>query len=37
MWRGWDDLVNVWTRAERAGYDAAFVADHLPPTGTASG
>jgi alkanesulfonate monooxygenase SsuD/methylene tetrahydromethanopterin reductase-like flavin-dependent oxidoreductase (luciferase family) len=29
MWRSWDELLDIWTRAERAGYDVAFVIDHL--------
>lgn len=29
MWRSWDELLDLWTRAERAGFDFAFVIDHL--------
>lgn len=29
MWRSWDDLLDLWTRAERAGFDMAFNTDHL--------
>jgi len=29
MWRSWDDLLDLWTRAERAGFDLAFNTDHF--------
>lgn len=29
MWRSWDDMLELWSRAEAAGWDAAFVVDHF--------
>ena len=29
MWRGWDEMSDLWTRAESAGWDAAFLVDHF--------
>ncbi len=29
MWRSWDELLDLWTRAERAGFDLAFGTDHF--------
>jgi alkanesulfonate monooxygenase SsuD/methylene tetrahydromethanopterin reductase-like flavin-dependent oxidoreductase (luciferase family) len=29
MWRSWDDMLGLWSRAEAAGWDAAFVVDHF--------
>jgi alkanesulfonate monooxygenase SsuD/methylene tetrahydromethanopterin reductase-like flavin-dependent oxidoreductase (luciferase family) len=29
MWRSWDELVDLWTRAERCGFDLAFNTDHF--------
>ena len=29
MWRSWDDLLELWSRAENAGWDAAFMVDHF--------
>jgi alkanesulfonate monooxygenase SsuD/methylene tetrahydromethanopterin reductase-like flavin-dependent oxidoreductase (luciferase family) len=29
MWRTWDELVAIWTRAETAGFDLGFVVDHF--------
>jgi alkanesulfonate monooxygenase SsuD/methylene tetrahydromethanopterin reductase-like flavin-dependent oxidoreductase (luciferase family) len=29
MWRSWDDMLGLWSRAEVAGWDAAFVVDHF--------
>jgi alkanesulfonate monooxygenase SsuD/methylene tetrahydromethanopterin reductase-like flavin-dependent oxidoreductase (luciferase family) len=29
MWRSWDELLDLWTRAARAGFDMAFVTDHF--------
>ncbi|MDP9494815.1 MAG: LLM class flavin-dependent oxidoreductase [Actinomycetota bacterium] len=29
MWRSWDDVLELWSRAEAAGWDAAFVVDHF--------
>lgn len=29
MWRTWDEILDLWTRAERVGFDLAFVTDHL--------
>jgi alkanesulfonate monooxygenase SsuD/methylene tetrahydromethanopterin reductase-like flavin-dependent oxidoreductase (luciferase family) len=28
MWRSWDDMAELWSRIEQAGWDAAFVVDH---------
>ena len=27
MWRTWDEVRDLWTRAERAGFDVAFLTD----------
>jgi len=29
MWRGWDEMLELWSRAESAGWDAAFMVDHF--------
>jgi alkanesulfonate monooxygenase SsuD/methylene tetrahydromethanopterin reductase-like flavin-dependent oxidoreductase (luciferase family) len=29
MWRSWDEMADLWSRAEDAGWDAAFVVDHF--------
>ncbi|HEX5588926.1 MAG TPA: LLM class flavin-dependent oxidoreductase [Candidatus Limnocylindrales bacterium] len=29
MWRSWDELLDLWTRAERCGFDLAFNTDHF--------
>jgi alkanesulfonate monooxygenase SsuD/methylene tetrahydromethanopterin reductase-like flavin-dependent oxidoreductase (luciferase family) len=29
MWRSWDDMLELWSRAEAAGWDAAFLVDHF--------
>jgi alkanesulfonate monooxygenase SsuD/methylene tetrahydromethanopterin reductase-like flavin-dependent oxidoreductase (luciferase family) len=29
MWRTWDDLLDLWRRAQRAGFDMAFNTDHF--------
>jgi len=29
MWRSWDELLELWSRAENAGWDAAFMVDHF--------
>lgn len=29
MWRSWEEMVELWARIERAGWDAAFVTDHF--------
>lgn len=29
MWRSWDELLDVWMRAARVGFDMAFVTDHF--------
>jgi alkanesulfonate monooxygenase SsuD/methylene tetrahydromethanopterin reductase-like flavin-dependent oxidoreductase (luciferase family) len=29
MWRSWDELLELWSRAESAGWDAAFIVDHF--------
>jgi alkanesulfonate monooxygenase SsuD/methylene tetrahydromethanopterin reductase-like flavin-dependent oxidoreductase (luciferase family) len=28
MWRSWEEIAGLWSRAEGAGWDAAFVVDH---------
>lgn len=29
MWRSWEEILDLWRRAERAGFDMAFVTDHF--------
>jgi alkanesulfonate monooxygenase SsuD/methylene tetrahydromethanopterin reductase-like flavin-dependent oxidoreductase (luciferase family) len=29
MWRSWDEILDLFQRAERSGFDAAFVTDHF--------
>jgi len=29
MWRGWDEMLDLWSRAEASGWDAAFMVDHF--------
>jgi hypothetical protein len=29
MWRSWDELLDLWTRAERCGFALAFNTDHF--------
>jgi alkanesulfonate monooxygenase SsuD/methylene tetrahydromethanopterin reductase-like flavin-dependent oxidoreductase (luciferase family) len=29
MWRSWDEILDLWHRAERTGFDMAFVTDHF--------
>jgi alkanesulfonate monooxygenase SsuD/methylene tetrahydromethanopterin reductase-like flavin-dependent oxidoreductase (luciferase family) len=29
MWRSWEEMVELWSRIESAGWDAAFVVDHF--------
>jgi alkanesulfonate monooxygenase SsuD/methylene tetrahydromethanopterin reductase-like flavin-dependent oxidoreductase (luciferase family) len=29
MWRSWDEMLELWSRAEAAGWDAAFLVDHF--------
>jgi alkanesulfonate monooxygenase SsuD/methylene tetrahydromethanopterin reductase-like flavin-dependent oxidoreductase (luciferase family) len=29
MWRSWDELLDLWSRAEAAGWDAALLVDHF--------
>lgn len=29
MWRSWDEILDLWLRAERGGFDMAFVTDHF--------
>jgi alkanesulfonate monooxygenase SsuD/methylene tetrahydromethanopterin reductase-like flavin-dependent oxidoreductase (luciferase family) len=29
MWRSWDELLDIWTRVERVGFDMAWVIDHF--------
>jgi len=29
MWRSWDEILELWSRAEAAGWDAAFMVDHF--------
>jgi alkanesulfonate monooxygenase SsuD/methylene tetrahydromethanopterin reductase-like flavin-dependent oxidoreductase (luciferase family) len=29
MWRGWDEMLDLWSRAESSGWDAAFMVDHF--------
>ena len=29
MWRSWDEILDLWRRAERTGFDMAFVTDHF--------
>lgn len=29
MWRSWDEILDLWRRAEQTGFDMAFVTDHF--------
>ena len=29
MWRSWDEILDLWQRADRTGFDMAFVTDHF--------
>ena len=29
MWRSWDEMADLWSRAEAAGWDGAFLVDHF--------
>ena len=29
MWRSWDEILELWSRAEAAGWDAVFLVDHF--------
>jgi alkanesulfonate monooxygenase SsuD/methylene tetrahydromethanopterin reductase-like flavin-dependent oxidoreductase (luciferase family) len=29
MWRSWDEVLDLWRRAERTGFDLAFLVDHF--------